>query len=240
MISPFSRIAAAIKAFFQPGVLGPTEPIGYSEIPPFKDVYLVDVEIGDNGNGGLNIEMCGKIVGGKVTFSHTKIQGQPCETSLQTAIRALIDDPTDQRRVRRTRHTDAAGHRNKATPMSFNGKGDCFIVYRLTNTNAFFTQETFAIKKEEGLSSNILPWMRRVDDCGLPLPYDKDYDSSNPVRNKRTKMAVLAYRKPNASAHLARFNLYLDIVEDTNDPVSPYVPIIVDPDVRFPGGNGDP
>lgn len=218
--------------------LGETEYIDDTEMPEYGQVYLIDVYI-DSKGGTLSIEMGTdgkrphKEIGGK------KIDGAINTAALESAVDAIVSDWKKHKLCLTKKPKRGFNHRRRETSMSFNAGKDSILVLRLANPNAYFTRETHAVKKPKEDHSGTFDWFRRLDPSGQVLGYDKKFKHGDAARNDRTKMVAISY-KMGEDPHLAQFNLMLDILDGADEPDTPYVPIIVDPDVRFPGGSGEP
>lgn len=130
----------------------------------------------------------------------------------------------------------------KPTGMSFLGKRNCFILLRFDpRSNLRFTMDYAAISRDADLSDGIFTHGHRVHRNGQIFGEPKTGDISTHSFADGCNAAVFAYhhdRVSNLPEFEGRLNLHLDVLEDPSDPDSPYIPIIIDPDVRFPGGNG--
>jgi hypothetical protein len=76
-----------------------------------------------------------------------------------------------------------------------------------------------------------------------PRAIDSNGDTHKTGSNLNTKHAVFIFNGEKASnsgkdPFQARLNLHIDLLDDPNDPSAGCTPIIIDPDVRYPGGSG--
>lgn len=131
--------------------------------------------------------------------------------------------------------------------MSLNVSMDCFIIYQFKgNTNLRYTVDFNALSEDAKLRAPVFSHPSRIANGGQLIA---------DVRDRATKefppkiqAAIVAYNhslavgEANADGDFeGRLNLHLDVVDDTDfDGRRSYIPIVVDPDVRFPGGNGGP
>lgn len=128
-------------------------------------------------------------------------------------------------------------HPKKPTAMSFNLGQNCFILLRVSEvaSNVRFSKQYHAFTRDKD-AENLLKWPMRIRDEILQ-PDGEDSGAG-------CTAAMFAYHRPtvgdNSLVH-ERYNIYLDVVDgDVGDAAAPYIPIIVDPDVRYPGGNQGP
>lgn len=133
------------------------------------------------------------------------------------------------------------GHPRRATEMSLHGSKPCYFLFNLEMPkNVRFTIDGPAASIELKSKSKRLSSVRRILDGKLV----EDNRQAN-VRAILVAFDPEADGEEEANRFLNRFNLNLDAVDtdNSNDIGStsvPYVPFIVDPDVRFPGGNEGP
>ena len=130
--------------------------------------------------------------------------------------------------------------------MSFNPSTDCFIIYQvLGNSDLRYSVDSFALSESKKNASGVFSHPNRIAADGQLVPDEKDTNGKFPLN---TRAAILAYNHAEAQNAInsdgdfeGRLNLHLDVVDDHDfDGRRSYIPIVVDPDVRFPGGNGGP
>lgn len=120
--------------------------------------------------------------------------------------------------------------------LSLQNKTYCYVILKLTGKNWQFSRDRdpFSI----GLSSTdpeVYFEPRKVDAQGGIVPRGEVRDECRIAYF----IADGATAYDDATAYEDPFNLHLDLIdEDSHGQPSP-VPIIIDPDVRFPGGSGE-
>ncbi len=128
------------------------------------------------------------------------------------------------------------GHR-KPTDMSLKSKDFVYLVFKLSdNWDWRFAADGYPISQEKKWkNSGVFVGAKHLGNDGV---------ETDAGLGKSGKFAYIIAdcekAKPNdlGGNIEGRFNLHVDIIEDIlNSETSPYIPLIIDPDVRYPGGN---
>jgi hypothetical protein len=124
--------------------------------------------------------------------------------------------------------------------LSLQNDENCYVVYRLTDSKNW----QFAHKKapfsvgEKGNEASVYSGVRRVDadgnvDDGAD-PNDKRYGCK--IAYFIADGARAAANQPGGYVH--EFNIHVDLIVEDDAGQPSYMPIDIDPDVRYPGGSG--
>lgn len=132
---------------------------------------------------------------------------------------------------------DGAPGNRQPTKMSIKTKKLTYIVFRLDPAmNWRFSSDGMPISMDKYWNG------RNVFYAGSHL--DANGTEVGPAKNNSYKHAYFVVDAKNGKPPSpptqeveARFNLHVDFVEGSNNN-DPYTPVIIDPDVRYPGGNG--
>lgn len=143
--------------------------------------------------------------------------------------------PTPPSGVLMTRF-DSTPNLRKPSKMSFKCKDIVYLAFKLDPAlNWRFTADGAPISMDKFWETkNVFFNVKNFDEAGK---------ETIPSRNNAYKYAYMIVDSPKGTPGgsgtpiEARFNLHVDFVEDPANDDSPYVPVILDPDVRNPGGN---
>ena len=132
---------------------------------------------------------------------------------------------------------DATANNRKPSKMSFNCKELIYLVIKLApGINWRFTADAPPISMDKiWQNRDVFFNASNLDERGIPTA---------PAKNNAFKYACVIVDCPKGvpggpipTGIEARFNLHVDLMEGLKND-APYVPIIIDPDVRNPGGGG--
>lgn len=130
---------------------------------------------------------------------------------------------------------DSTPNIRKPSKMSFKCKDLVYLVFKLSpSINWRFTADGPPISMDRFWDGkDVFFNATNLDEYG---------HETTPAKNNQFNYAYVIVNCPNGKpgpgpAIEARFNLHVDLMEGPNDE-DPYVPIIIDPDVRNPGGSG--
>lgn len=123
-----------------------------------------------------------------------------------------------------------------STQLSLNNEQYCYIILKLSGKNWQFSHKgaPFSIGID-GLKADVYRRARRVDAQGAVV---------DPSATKTgCKVAYLIADGVTASGGTPRdyihpFNLHVDLIDQNSTSAPSYIPIIIDPDIRWPGGSG--
>lgn len=176
----------------------------------------------------------------KISASEFRWHSTPNDDSLAQGLGHLISGNGNSIKLDK-RGTN--NHSRPATPMSLNFPSDCYVVLSLSKhlTNVRFSSKFFALQREVQGRDNPIRWSSRINgldsnDKAIISDDRRNYGPGN-------RYAFFAYKRSDitASEGDTRFNIYLDVVNgNIEDGRAPFIPIVIDPDVRFPGGNEAP
>ena len=122
------------------------------------------------------------------------------------------------------------------TPLSLQNKAHAYVILRLTGKNWQFSYDKapFSIGPEGAAIPEAYFHARKVDAQGAIV------DPATPTKDCR--IAFFVSDGPKAIGGLERyshaFNLHLDLKYKNSENQDSFMPIIVDPDIRYPGGSG--
>lgn len=193
----------------------PTDVYG-AKFQPKKMVFLeIGIEMDDDGHI-------------KVRYSHKgKKRNAPSASNFESEIKKhLLRFPG--RRRNRARTIQHSGE----TPMSINAEKSRLVMLKLSeNNNLQFNQVGSPISVAVG-STDHFSGVCKIDNEANLI---RSTDLMNHGPDPHCKHALFAV---DASTTPKRFNIHLDLVEyDDNGDVAYTIPIIIDPDVRHPGGD---
>ena len=193
----------------------PTEDYG-SKFAPTKMIFL---EI------GFEMDEAGHL---KIRYSHKgKKRDAPNQADLENEIRKyLIRFPGR----RRNRNRPLSGDE---TPMSINGKKSRLVVLKLSESNNLqFNQQGSPISVEVGKADHF-GGVFKIDNQAT---FIRSQDLMGEHPTPHCKHAIFAVDAITSTP--LRFNIHLDLVEyDDDGDIAYTIPIIIDPDVRHPGGD---
>lgn len=173
-----------------------------------------------------------------------KIKGLSDRTSFENEMSKIINGSTklDWQKPERKPDPDAGqgNNRTKDTHLSLNAEAPLllYLVFKLSDN----WQWQF--------SSDFYPFMISSDDAGKHIFVDaKRFDSGGNIAafpGKIVEGSRYAFfiwngtNLPSSPDFQHRFNIHLEFLEMAGTSVHSKIPIIVDPDVRHPGGTGGP
>lgn len=205
----------------------------------YKTIYLIGLEIRRRGKD-LSITLDDDAPGNpkEIRIKSLSWQSSPTDEELQKGIAELLEGKGKDTDLK---NQGSGGQSSLPTALSMNFSENCYILFNLGKhfDNVRFSKDVAAFQREKVSSgANPIAWGKRV--TGISDGVAKLEDDGAGAGAGCTA-ALFAYSREELTdkSSIVRFNLYLDIV--AGDPASdtdPYIPIIVDPDVRFPGGNG--
>lgn len=204
----------------------------YPDLPDYKVIYLIDVDLGltVGGGAGLSIKLGDNGLRRRIKGNET----------LAEAVADVVGGTGDPKKFTK-RHGNAQPHSPKPTSMSFRCNDQCFIIFRLpSNGNLRFTSSWDALSRDVDPKADFFTHPRRISDDGQIYREDPLNRGQNYLHAMFAYDGTAATAGGNSVDAIGRFNLHVDVVEDPGMPDSPRLPIIIDPDVRYPGGNGDP
>lgn len=198
--------------------------------PGYAVLHLLDVSIGSVGKAAqLKIEI---------------MQGWESKSSLpdiRDRVKHVINLSRNSSATKYMPNNQGAGTPFKQeTGMSLHAKENCYLIFRVSGASGLrFSVDHFGFSYDRDIAKHPFQFVRRITDSGDIL--EDVEDPSKEAWPSDCRMLLVALDKsqiPTTKGHgAALFNLHLDVLSDITKQDGPYIPIIVDPDVRFPGGN---
>ena len=227
-----SKKAPAYVPFF-PGEAVPMDRMP-TEVSGFTEMYLLDLVMDVKGNK-LSIFLSGSETATNRKFKvwRTELVNPARITDLENAAKHLLDGKGEQ--VDFTQ-SGQCGHSQKPTNLSVNLKRNCFLLFRVNGKikNIRFSKDSDAFTRED-IDTSPLKWPARFANGSLVR------DGKNLGAGCTAAMFAYSWTDTSGKEGWERFNIQLDVVDDdVASEYDAYIPIIIDPDVRFPGGNEGP
>jgi hypothetical protein len=125
------------------------------------------------------------------------------------------------------------------TPLSLANREWCYVIFKLTAKNWQFAAKRPPVAiSVDALKAKVYFEARRVDPNGVADPAT----IGGTTKNGCTVAYVIADGRKatsdNPQGYSHPFNLHVDIVTEDWQGNPSYIPITIDPDIRFPGGSG--
>lgn len=123
-------------------------------------------------------------------------------------------------------------------PLSLNNQEYCYVIYMLSNKNWQFASKYYPITIESKAYNKIGAYAEaaRISPDGTIV---NDMDEKNDCRAAYfIANAQAAYESRTNQTYEHRINLHVDLKFEDDDGKPLLMPVIIDPDVRHPGGSG--
>lgn len=118
-------------------------------------------------------------------------------------------------------------------PLSLNCAVPSNIVFKLSDKDNFqFATDADPVQFKEGANKARYANFCRVAPDGSSYPFDKPYGSKEPC-----KMVTFEAIAPTDN-YIDRFNFVVDVIHENKPGKKSPLRLIIDPDIRNPGGNG--
>lgn len=224
--SSISTIAQPKESSMPPILSTDPEPLPtLSNRPQPYEAYMLEVTI-DKSEAGIGFQY--------TQYWHKAFvtSGDPSHEQFLKWISQLIKNPVAGKKFS---YFDRTPGLRKPTKMSFNCKNLVYLVFKLDpNINWRFSADAAPISMDK-------IWKGK-DVFFNATNLNTNGDEATPVKENTQKYAYMIANCPKGTPLSgqeieARFNLHVDFVEGSDND-DPYVPVIIDPDVRNPGGNG--
>ncbi|MDN3647236.1 hypothetical protein QWY75_13575 [Pontixanthobacter aestiaquae] len=215
---------------------------------PDHDIICVfDLDISFSGKK-LRIALGEEGVGGKnhkIGIYRRTYEGS--QNTLPKAIQDIQSGQPDKDRFS-TMETKKLNPRNPtraSTDMSFNPNEDCFIMYRLDpKSNLRFSIDHNALSEGAHGYDKLFTHVQRISEDGKVWQNEPEFRVTSGLMSNANAVIVACNKSRVTMPQqgepdiLARLNLHIDVIGSGHSKSDSYIPIIIDPDVRFPGGNG--
>ena len=196
-------------------------PLDTFDASSFKTIYMIDVVM----NGGLpfSLSMGSSLVADKITGSET----------LADAVQRVVMGTGGKKEKFGILNPNLKSPK-KPNKMSFRANKECHIIYRLPfGSGLRYAIDHPPILRDPSIAKGILGNTKFVDASGTILP---DGAQPNDCRHILISFNGKAATPPAGDDFIGMFNLYVDVLDDPADCNSGHIPMVLDPDVRWPGG----
>jgi hypothetical protein len=195
----------------------------HTELP--KMAKIIEVGLGVQADGRIQLAMTG----------YTDLDKCPTENDFAAQIAKYVSDPCGRPPLTPfgKQYPDDACF--KANDMSLRLGEAHYLVYHLKDSLSWAFSRNFApfTQDAEITDKEIFSAPRLINGHGELLPNGKFADDC--------RFAAFIFTPPanRPADYVFRFNLHIELLENPSDPDnSAYIPLIIDPDVRWPGGKG--
>lgn len=186
---------------------------------------IIEIGLGVEAGGRIQLAMTG----------YTDLAKCPTENDFAEQIVKYVSDPDSRPPVTpfERQYPDHACF--KANDMSLRLGEAHYLVYHLDDSLSWrFSRDFEPFTKDASIADDeIFAAPRLINVTGEMLPTGKFATDC--------RFAAFIFTPPaNAPAeYVFRFNLHIELLDDPTDPnKGAYIPLIIDPDVRWPGGKG--
>ena len=207
------------------------------KIGPVKEALIVNVTLSASSGSKDWPNIIGLKMNGICQL--TGKPSRPVETQISEYVRA---DPSA--RVRPITLGARTPHQSnfKATKMSLKCRKKSYLVFHLDDGLAWaFARNYYPLSASEddesqGIRDCPFANQRLINNDGNFIMHGTD---QAPVNGCRFAVMILdPSQLEDIDNFVARFNLHVELLEKPNDFSGPFIPITLDPDVRWPGGDG--
>ena len=198
-------------------------PLDSFDADGFKNVYMLDVIL--SGGTPFSLGMGSQFVSDKIGGS---------ETIADAVRRVVTGGGGKQEKFEKPKPNEKSP--KKPNKMSFRCKKACHIIYRLpANSGLRYALGHAPILRDPVIADGIFGNPQYVDSSGNILPPGS---APNDCRHLLIAYDGKKAAPPAGDDFIGTFNLYVDVLDDPKDVTGGHIPIVLDPDARWPGGSG--